>query len=96
MQQMKLALGFFFQYEREICEVDLHALNMHIYTAFLTEHRPKRETRRGNKRSSLLIQRFGGRGGVGWGGVIVLSLMETFPTAFFQGQMFAHIKLIKL
>lgn len=26
----------------------------------------------------------------------MLSLMETFPTAFFQGQMFAHIKLTKL
>lgn len=31
----------FFQYEREICEADLHALKMHIYTAFLTEHRLK-------------------------------------------------------
>lgn len=38
---MRLALGVFFQYEREICEADLHALKMHIYTAFLTEHRLK-------------------------------------------------------
>lgn len=37
---MRLALGFSFSM-KEICEADLHALKMHIYTAFLTEHRLK-------------------------------------------------------